>query len=380
MNKLESEKNVISGQQVLVAYPACPDDEINLVDIWKILCKGKKVIIGSVIASMLVALVVVLLLPKIYRAKTVLLPPQLSDVVALSIPGIYTADSQIVYQGFLINLHSHGLRYQYFKNFLLSDFQGKQQNDKVDDYEIFIKSFDKLLKIISKPQGKAQKNNFTTVTLDGKNYDRLADWLGKYIVLVDQHTVKKLVSDIQSQLKLRAEEIREQIATLRSVASRERQDRIARLKEAYIIAKLLQIEKPTGSTFVAGDKKKTPETRKTGLIFGSNEVPLYFRGYLALQGELEQLQNRKNDDSFIVGLRELQGKLSFLEKKKIDSKTVHAVQVDQRARTDGKPVKPKSTLIMLLGVVFGVIIGILAALIRNVSSFKDISDNRMSNG
>ena len=41
MNNLETDKEVIPGQQVFVAYPACSDDEINLVDIWKILCKGK---------------------------------------------------------------------------------------------------------------------------------------------------------------------------------------------------------------------------------------------------------------------------------------------------------------------------------------------------
>ena len=366
MNKLESEKNVISGQQVLVAYPACPDDEINLVDIWKILYKGKKIIIGSVVACLLVAMVVVLLLPKIYRAKTVLLPPQLSDITALSVPGIYTAGPQAIYKEFLINLHSHGLRYQYFKDHVLSDFHGKKQGDRIDDYQIFIKEFDKLLKISSKINSKGDEIDFKVVTLDGKNYDRLANWLGKYITFVDEHTVNKLTSNVQAQVKLRAEGIKEQIAILRLVASRERQDRIARLKEADIIAKLLQIEKPTGSTFVAGDKKKTPETRETGLIFGSNEVPLYFRGYLALQGELEQLQNRKSDDSFIVGLRELQGRLSFLEKKQIDSKIIHAVQVDQQARTDGKPVKPVGKLIVILGGFLGVMVGIFSAIMYNI--------------
>ena len=72
-------------------------------------------------------MVVVFLLPKIYRAKTVFLPLQLSDVVALSVSDIYIPDSQAIYKEFLINLHSRGLRYQYFKDNLLSGFQGKQQ-------------------------------------------------------------------------------------------------------------------------------------------------------------------------------------------------------------------------------------------------------------
>ena len=366
MNKLETEKNVISGQQVFVAYPACPDDEISLVDIWKILWAGKKIIIGSVVASILMAVVVVVSLPKIYRAKTVLLPPQLSSVAALSVSDIYTADPQEVYKEFLVNLHSHGLRYQYFKDHLLNNFRNHKQGGKVDDYEIFTRGFDKLLKISSATKNKANGNGFTTVTLDGENYAALANWLGGYITFINKQTVKKLTSNVQAQLKLRIQEIKDQIATLRLVASRERQDRIARLQEAYIIARRLHIKKPTGSTFVADEKRKTSNDGKTGIIFGSNEVPLYFRGYLALQGELEQLKNRKSDDSFIVGLRELQGKLSFLERKQIDLKTVHAVQVDQQARTDNRPVKPKRKLIILLGGILGLMVGCLGAFIGNM--------------
>ena len=381
MNKLETEKNVISGQQILVAYPACPDDEINLADIWKILWAGKKIIIGSVVASILMAVVVVVLLPKIYRAKTVLLPPQLSSVAALSVSDIYTADPQEIYKEFLINLHSHGLRYQYFKDYLLRDFRSDKQKGKVDDYQIFTREFDKLLRISYMTKNKANGNDFTTVTLDGEDYANLANWLKNYISFVDRHTIEKLVSNVRAQLKLRIQDIKDQIATLRLVASRERQDRIARLQEAYTIARRLQIKKPTGSTFVADEKRKTSNDGKTGIIFGSNEVPLYFRGYLALQGELEQLKNRKSDDSFIVGLRELQGKLSFLERKQIDLKTVHAVQVDQQARTDNRPVKPKNTLIMLFGIVLGVIFGIVVTLItRNTSSFNNNTDNCMPNG
>ena len=358
MNKLESEKSVISGQQVFVACPACPNDEISLADIWKILCKGKKIIIGSVVAGMLVAVVAAMLLPKIYRAQTVLLPPQLSDVAALSVSDIYIADPRAIYKEFLINLNSHGLRYQYFKDHLLSDFRRRKQGDKTDDYEIFTRGFDKRLKISSKYKSKVSGTYFITVTLDGENYDRVASWLEKYIAFVDGHTVENLVNNVHTQLKLRADEIKEQIATLRLVASRERQDRIAKLKEAYAIAKRLQIEKPTGSAFLSVEKRKTTDDKKTGLIFGANEIPLYLRGYLALQGELEQLKNRKSQDSFIADLRRLQGKLSILENKKVDSKNIHAVQVDQQARIDRDPVMPNVWLFVAFGVLFGFVVGI----------------------
>ena len=364
MNKLESDKDVISGQQVFVAYPACPDDEISLVDIWKILYKGKKIIIGSFVAGVLVAVVAAMLLPKIYRAQTVLLPPQLSDVVALSVSGIYKAEPQAIYRNFLVNLQSHGLRYQYFKNHIFQYVQDKIQVDKVDDYELFIQRFDKLLKISFNT--KTNRSDFTIVTLDGEKQDNLANLLGNYISFINKQTVNKMANDVQAILNLRIKVIREQISSLRLIAYRERLDRIARLKEAYNIAKVLQIEKPTGSAFVTDEKRKTSDKGKTGIIFGNNEVPLYFRGYLALEGELRQLRNRKSDDSFIVGLRELQSKLSFLECKKIDTKNVNAVLVDQQARTDNKPIKPKGKLIILLGGILGLIGGCLGAFVENM--------------
>ena len=100
-------------------------------------------------------------------------------------------------------------------------------NNKVDDYEIFGKVFDKLLKISTNPKRKRNGSGLTTVTLDGENYGKLVGWLGKYITFVDQYSVNKLVGDIQSQLKLQAEEMKEQIATLRVVASKKHQDRVA---------------------------------------------------------------------------------------------------------------------------------------------------------
>jgi chain length determinant protein (polysaccharide antigen chain regulator) len=151
------------------------------------------------------------------------------------------------------------------------------------------------------------------------------------------------------------------------IAAREHDDRVAHLKEALIIAKQLNIKKPTGSAFVSNDQGQNTKAKPTGVVLDSQDVPLYFRGYKALQGELEQLQQRKNDDSFILGLRELQGELTALGKVHVDLKLIHSVRLDQKARVDKTPIKPKRNLIMVLGGMLGLMFGIFGAFIKSIS-------------
>lgn len=368
MSIQEIEKDETKCQQVFVAYPTCTDDEINWLDIWKILWRDKKLIGGSFFAFILLATVVTFSLPKVYRAETVLLPPGNNEVAELYVPEIYLADPHEVYREYLKNLQSSGLRYRFFKENHLIELLSKGSSEDVDTYEIFKKGFDEQIHIVSLRKGKRKDTDFTAVTLDGEIIGEISGWLDRYIEFIDSYTVNDLASGIQSQLKVRARSVKRKIETLRLVASQEHADRIAFIKEALVIAKRLNIEKPTGSAFVANDQKKNLEEGTTGIVLDSQDVPLYFRGFKALEGELDQLQKRKDNDSFIIGLRGLQGELASLEKKKIDQSVIHAVRIDQRAIVSKKPIKPKSFLIIGLGGILGLMLGLIGALVKKIGS------------
>ena len=66
------------------------------------------------------------------------------------------------------------------------------------------------------------------------------------------------------------------------------------------------------------------------LNISKSSTPLYYRGYRALNAEINILKNRKSDDPFISGLRDLQEKLALLTSIKIETEGQHAVTVDQR--------------------------------------------------
>lgn len=368
MSNQEIEKGETQCQQVFVAYPTRTDDEINLFDIWKILWKSKKIIGGSFFAFILLATVISFSLPKVYRAETVLLPPGRNEVAELYVPEIYVADPQEVYSEYLKNLQSSGLRHRFFKENKLIELFERGDGKSVDAYEIFKKGFDQQIRIVSRgKKGKRKKIGFTVVTFDGTRAEVISDTLDKYIAFIDRYTVDDLASGILSQLKVRARNVKEQIETLRLIASREHADRIAHIEEALVVAKRLNIEKPTGSAFVASNQKKQEEEGTTGVVLDSQDIPLYFRGFKALEGELDQLQKRKSDDSFILGLRSLQGELASLEKKHIDQEVIHAVRIDQKARVDKMPVKPRRYLLIALGGILGLIVGIVGTLVKNMN-------------
>ena len=50
----------------------------------------------------------------------------------------------------------------------------------------------------------------------------------------------------------------------------------------------------------------------------TSNIPLYFRGYRALNTEISFLKSRESDDPFISGLRDLQERLALLRSIKFE--------------------------------------------------------------
>jgi len=375
--------------QVFIAYQTPEEDEIDLVQLGKILWTGKKIIIGAVVAGLLVASVVAFGLPRIYRAKVQLLAPSLQDVAPLTVAysgtvtnrstgeGRYTTEIYIpepekIYERFLINLNRPGLRYQYYKEFIFPNSQAGGKEKGSDEYNHFLNTFDRGLKV-NKGSGRGKKTaTMVTVTLDGTEQERLAGWLDSYITFVDRYTVNHLVSDVQALLAQRIRQLRAQIKSLRYVANKKRLDRITQLQEALVIAKRMGIEKPVASAFVTNATKQQAQEdqgKSAGLTL--DNVPLYFQGYKALQEELEQLQKRKNNDAFISRLPELEGELTLLKNNiQIPTDKLHSIRTDQTARVDDHPIKPRRKLIVALGGMLGLMLGVVWSILDGIVRSK----------
>jgi len=85
------------------------------------------------------------------------------------------------------------------------------------------------------------------------------------------------------------------------------------------------------------------------------------------------LKSRKNDDAFIPKLRPLQERLIVLDgiQMNLNKDKVFAARVDQKAVVPNKPIKPKKSLIIILSLLLGLMLGVLVAFVRNAICVSD---------
>ena len=91
-------------------------------------------------------------------------------------------------------------------------------------------------------------------------------------------------------------------------------------------------------------------------------TPLYYLGYEALMTEITILKNRKSDDPFIAGLRDLQEELALLRTIEFDKEKLRAVNIDQAAYPPKSAIKPDRRFIVSLVTIAGLFSGIFLTL------------------
>lgn len=341
--------------------PGSGQDEISLLDIWQALKRQWRLIVAITFSVTLVALIVALMMPKIYRAEIVLLPPLESDVEVLNIPKLYEITAEDLYQKMIRNLHSNELRYRFFKEHKLFATLKGEKGTESDSYKVFQNKFNNLL-VVKVFSGKNKKSDLgiATVSLDGVHYKQITSWVNKYVAFVDAITTQFVFSAIDSKIMVQETSIRRRIDSLRVVAKKQRFDFVAHLNEAIFVADKLGFNEQNSNLYV----NNLSEKGNLEIVLNATEVPLYTRGSKALRANVKALKSRGNDDPFIDGLRELEGELVLLEKISLKNKNVHAARIDQRAVPDDVPVKPKRKLIVVLGFMIGAMLAVVMVMIR----------------
>lgn len=364
----------------------CPEDEINLLDIWRVLVRQRKWILFITIIIFSLAVAYSLFSPRVYQAEAILLPPLSSDVARLNIrlpdtdnenyPNqqqyLYETSTEKLYAKFMENLHSVGLRQQFFKQNNLLAALTKDKDSEIKPNEIFKHKFQELITIKKAAKNKTSANNAVSITLEGAQPDLVAKWLNNFISFADLHTVTLVANTLNTTLDMQKKDLQERIKILRKSAQNRRLDSIAALEEASQIAEKLKLLEPADSL---GNQNNKSDNLKLSTVVNTKEQPLYLRGSKALRAEVESLKNRKNDDHFIPGLRDLQDRLEFLENIHLDAEAIHAVRIDQPAYSPDSPIKPKRKLIAALGLVLGLMLGVFAAFMINFIDTANKKEN-----
>lgn len=359
------------SQQVYPQYTPM-NDEIDLLDIWRVFVGQKWLILGITALCTTLSIGVALLLPREYRAEVILMPPQAETIEKLnvSIMGygdensdgyFFKIEPQMLYQELIENFQSNQLQRQFFNENGLGRLLSKKDDKRSEDV-IFEEEFSKKLAVtgINKNKGKRE---FVTISLEGANPEQIADWLNSFVQLIDQKTIMAQTQAFSIKVERAKDSLLKRIQSLRATEQSRRLDTIARLEEAAVVAEKLGLIEGLDHPEIFHEQVKMDGMN---LSFSLQEMPLYLRGSRALQAEMDVLKQRKGDDPFIPELRSLQEEYNFLSSVRQDVENIHAMRLDRAAVADERPIKPKRKLIVVLGFVLGFLFAVVVAFVGHM--------------
>ncbi|WP_238530364.1 Wzz/FepE/Etk N-terminal domain-containing protein [Pseudomonas sp. S9] len=411
--------------------PEFRNDEIDLIALVSGLWR-QRWLIASVMALVGVAAVAyAMLATPYYQAQSILKPTSLKSFDQLNLTGVYKVDRDQVLKRIGISLESYSTRYAFFQEHQAL-FQALEQPGMTLE-----QAFERL-----------NESAFTILKPDAKKANSLSNYVGLSFVYpegvdgpavvngliaysIEQERtriaaeintlVANRLSKLQSQIAaarigyeadkqskiaklLEADSVKranliDELSGLRQQLKLRRQNRIAQLTEAMMIAEQLGIHKPaTPSSMREIGQQSSNNLIRTEV--NNQQIPLYFMGTEALGAErkalrarssddftdphvgeiekqlrmlrhnreVEALRKRDNDDLFLVKLAKWEEESSYLQALKPELLLQDLVDVDQPAVSPLSPIKPKKLLIVVLGLVLGLMLGVMLALLRSVMS------------
>lgn len=367
MVDLKSAKNSYDPGVIPVGISQSRDteQEVSLVDVWRIIARRKGVILVTFAAFLLLAVGYLFFAQPLYKATAYLLPPRLQDIQGLLVNygGPQTLDTerytpQFVYRAFLANLNSQGLRRDFFDSHdLVKHYASGRADGNVSGDRIYDMTFKTNLQV----QGDSNDPLSVTVSLIDTDPELAAQWVNEIIDVASERTIGQLSDDVNAGIQAEIHKIRYQLASKLKLAEQRRRDTIIGLKEALRVAQTLGIEDTSAFPKVANKAQ-------AGLAVNTAQMPIYMRGTNALETEIAVLESRKSDEPFISGFRDLQERRAFLEGISIDLDTLSAVTVDAAATVPYKMVKPRWVLILLSAAVIGLVAGVFVAFLKEFFS------------
>ena len=297
-----------------------------------------------------------------YQATIKILPSQESDlaeyseilgVIDIEILGKNTQRSLYPDRAFDIlytNITSDVIKAQFLSEYYLPNFNPKNETEKQE----IIKLLDKSLKI----NGPTEEEKTLNLSIEAEDAKMAAQWATDYTALAIDATHSELLKNLQSEISAKKQSNQNQITTLQKLEQDLKNIKISHLQDSLKVAKAMGLENPMPGTTVL--------TMGKGNFSGDNlaNENSYLRGTKSLAAEIEVLSSNKNQDAYISGLPKLltqQALLQTLNKNPIFS----VARIDKPATPPYEPIKPIKPLILLMGIIFGLFLGMFVVLIAN---------------
>ena len=328
------------------------EETIDFFALFITLWNKKWLVIAMTLVAALGSLIYAMSLPPIYKAESLLLPPKSIDVQSLNVLGVnrlsgdmklQEVEAKSVFTVFQKNLSSRTLQKKFINEFKLMEILAPERTSETRDEDIY-EDFAEIIKV--------NNGDGLSISIELHDPNVAAQWVNDYVQFIDSETIKRIVENKRNAITNQIRDIEYQIASKRQMAKQRREDQIARFKEALTIARKLGVEERVDTTNVVQNNQ---------LNISTTSIPLFYRGTRALRTEIEILTNRKSDDPFILGLRDLQENLTLLRSININTERLYSVSIDQAAFPPKNRFKPNRRMIAVVGTISGLFLAIFLA-------------------
>jgi len=409
-------------------------DEIDLGELMRALWERKKLIIGVAAVVTLLAVAYTLLATKYYRTQSILRPVAMNVLDELNASGLYTLTPEEALERVGAGISSYEYRLEYFKANqelfgpdAMSDGETPEQamNQIIENFEIL------------RPNSNHRNGDFSYVGLAftypwGVKGADIVNGLIQYVIqrertalaegveVIIRNRLAKLeqrmaaeraayqavkqakIASLSEANALKRAQLQDELHSLRKQLRTRREDRIAQLNEAIMIAKSLGIEKPSTPSTLADSDFVSGAGNVIYTEVNNQQIPLYFMGAQALEAERNVLQKRSSDEFTEPRIAQIDADLRLLEQNReielltqrsnedvyiknyarwnqeatelkglnLELSSLQLVSIDRQAIYPNSAIKPASSLILMLGVILGLMLGIFAALMQMVLSEK----------
>lgn len=408
------------------------DDEIDLVELLQSLCRQKALILAVAGVVTLVAAAYAFLATPHYRVQSVLRPVERGSLDELNGTGIYALTPEEALGRVAANLSSYDSRLKFFRaHQTLFAARVEPGRSLEQAFEVFNRSAFAMLQpdpkktdnlsafvgiSLTYPEGVEGVALVNGLVADAQQAEReriaadLKVLIANRLLALEQKIeaaragyAASKQAQIATLLELDAlhrARLQDELQALRPELKARRENRIELLDEAIRIAESLGIDQPAASSAMA-DVQRQGQVLRSGL--NSREIPLYFMGSEALRAERQALNERRSDDFSEPRIAEIAKELALLERNRqveilgrrknedlyladlaqwreeaarlkgieFASGNLQLVRVDQPALEPLWAVKPKRALIIGLGGVAGLLLGVLAAWLRNLPRARE---------
>lgn len=341
--------------QRITAEQSRGSDEIDLVELVKQLWMQKWLIAGCTLLITALAAAYAFLSTPTYQATAGVMAPRLSDISGYNLGRSEAKLTEFtvedVYGVFKRNLLSGSLKRQLFEEAYLPSLSPEEARSAKD---ALWKRFNADFSV----QAPDAKNNpdYYEVKVVGKQPEVVADWANRYVNMAAAKSAEVMQANLLTEIGTETQSLSRQIDALRLTAAKRRNDRIARLQEALIVADAVGYDSPQvtpGKISSDGDFAE----------FMDGDL-MYMRGAKAVKAELAVLEKRTNDEPFIAELRGIENRMDFLQKIDVNPDNVAVFTLDSPALIPETPIKPNKLLILVLGALLGGGLGLFLAFIK----------------